>query len=916
MKKILKNIYPSIQNRFAISLRANANEEKYYKKSFVLSVLRSKMYRSMNPIKNLFTELSLIRNYNYMMLFICLLFYQSSLFTMLLDLDMKTEDVEKLVKAREEEIKKERKKSQSGVSSELVEFNYSQKNIKELVSEFAQKLGINILFPETDPIAVQVTFNVGRKLTVAEAWEFVKMILEQAGYTLILRVPGVYTVMQNSKAAKEAIPLYINVDYNQLPDGMDRIRYMYTFANINIGRQFASDLAPILLNILGNQETFTPDNNSNAIIFTHRSDLIKSAMQILTVFDESGITQTTEIMKLEHAQAADIVTLFTSVMVGDSSKKGAGFLSTNTIQRARYFSESLKVLNLDPQNFRNLNSIVIIGKQEDVDQVKSFVKKYLDIPQEKGKSFFHVIELEWLQAEDFANVLNNLISAGSGGGSQSTSTITSDIGFDPYIQIIAEKTRQGSSVGTSQSTQNPSNALPSTGQRGGNKLIIACSDRDWQRIEPLIQKIDKPQKQVIIEGIVMDLDSTFVRNLGAQIRTQGITTSVFPKNMQAQAALLAPAVIGNPYAGEVYAQNYYDLVGDLSDLLNPTGIGGSGTDLTNPNGTPIPAGTSVSTSFTPGSVLGLISGGKAKTNGAWAFFQLLSTHSGSKIFTRPVLMAINNQNVTVTSSVTKNLQSSVSGTVNPVLSYVQQDATVNMSFTPLISYNNTVNMTINLTLNNWEDLTDPANGTYAKRAVTTNVSLKNGDVLVLGGLVTDTSVVSKRSVPFFERIPIIGNLFASRRKSADKKQLFIVIRTTVVEPRTHAGMGQMTKYAADYMVDQLAETEEVFGSLKDPITRWFFNSHRTESPSEYLEDSINKLSKEDYGQEGLRIEQVHPKTWHEKASEKGGNIRVGWFSDVKSKDTQASAPANDEDMQKLQSLLQNIQNPFESRLVV
>jgi general secretion pathway protein D len=833
---------------------------------------------------------------------------------MLLDLDMKTEEVEKLVKAREEEIKKERKKSQSGVSSELVEFNYSQKNIKELVSEFAQKLGINILYPETDPLAVQVTFNVGRKLTVAEAWEFVKMILEQAGYTLILRVPGVYTVMQNKSAAKEAIPLYINVDYNQLPDGMDRIRYMYTFANINIGKQFQADLNPILMNILGSAETFIPDNNSNAIIFTHRSDLIKSAMQILTVFDESGITQTTEIMKLDHAQAADVVTLFTSVMVGDSSKKGAGFLSTNTIQRARYFSESLKVLNLDAQNARNLNSIVIIGKQEDVDQVKNFVKKYLDIPQEKGKSFFHVVELEWIQAEDFAKNLNNLISAGSGGGAQSTSTIISDIGFDPYIQIMAEKTRQGSNVGTSQSTQSQSNAAPNTGQRGGNKLIIACSDRDWQRIDQLIKAIDKPQKQVIIEGLVMDLDSTFVRNLGAQIRTQGITTSVFPKNMQAQAALLAPAVLGNAPGSGTYASSYYDLVGDLSDLLNPTGIGGSGTDLTNPNGTPLTAATS--TSFTPGSVLGLISGGKSKTNGAWAFFQLLSSHSGSKIFTRPVLMALNNQTVTVNSTVTKNLQSSVSGTVNPVLSYVQQDATVNMSFTPIISYNNTVNMTINLTLNNWEDLTDPANGTYAKRSVTTNVSLKNGDVLVLGGLITNTSIVSKRSVPLFEKIPIIGNFFASRRKSTDKKQLFIVIRTTVVEPRTHAGMGQMTKYAADYMVDQLAETEEVFGSLKDPITRWFFNSNRAESPSEYLEDSIDHLSKEDYGLESLRTELAHPKSWHEKISEKGANIRVGWFSDVKSKDHEASAPATTEDMQKLQSLLKNIQNPFESRLVV
>jgi hypothetical protein len=314
--------------------------------------------------------------------------------------------------------------------------------------------------------------------------------------------------------------------------------------------------------------------------------------------------------------------------------------------------------------------------------------------------------------------------------------------------------------------------------------------------------------------------------------------------------------------------------------------------------------------------LGLISGGKDRTNGAWAFFQLLSSHTSSKIFTRPVVMALNNQPVSVVSSVTKNLQSGVSGTTNPVLSYVQQDASVTMGFTPLISHNKTVNMQISLKLDVWQDVNDAGNGTYFKRDIITNVSLKDGDVLVLGGLLTDTSIVTKKSVPFFERIPIIGNLFAARNKSVNKKQLFIVIRATVVEPRTHAGMRPVTQYAADYMVDQLAETEEIFGSLKDPITRWFFNSDRTESPSEYLEDSINNLSKQDYGQEGAKIEMAHPKTWHEKTAQKGAGLRIGWFSESKAKEVEASSPANDQDMDKLQYLLQNIQNPFEPRLVV
>lgn len=47
---VSQEIYPSIQNRDAISLRANAKEIENYKKPFVLSVLPSKKYRSMNTI--------------------------------------------------------------------------------------------------------------------------------------------------------------------------------------------------------------------------------------------------------------------------------------------------------------------------------------------------------------------------------------------------------------------------------------------------------------------------------------------------------------------------------------------------------------------------------------------------------------------------------------------------------------------------------------------------------------------------------------------------------------------------------------------------------------------------------------------------------------------------------------------------
>ncbi|MCX5923046.1 MAG: hypothetical protein NTU89_00605, partial [Candidatus Dependentiae bacterium] len=100
---------------------------------------------------------------------------------MLLDSDYDAAALDKKIDAVE------KKRSTSTISSELVEFKYDQKSLKDLLNEFAQKLKINILYPETETITSTVTFDAGRLVTITQAWDFVVMILEQAGFTLVLR---------------------------------------------------------------------------------------------------------------------------------------------------------------------------------------------------------------------------------------------------------------------------------------------------------------------------------------------------------------------------------------------------------------------------------------------------------------------------------------------------------------------------------------------------------------------------------------------------------------------------------------------------------------------------------------------------------------------------------------------------------
>src|SRR3990167_1803560 len=375
------------------------------------------------------------------LLSVSLLLRTLSLHPMLLDSNF---DASKLEKAEEQDQK--HKKSLSTTSSELVELNITQYPLKDLINDFAHKLNINVLYPETESITKTITFNEEKKITTTEAWNFVLMFIEQAGFTLLLRGTGTYVLMANSKSYREPLPLYIGVDFNQLPDTMQRIRYIYYFNNIQVATQQAM-LSGILNDILPAQDIASQlmfDATANSMILSTRTDLIKTVMQIISVLDETGFQQAVELLKLEYASAVDVALLFKNILAGgDPAKKPSGFVSLATGARAKYFSDNVRVENLDPNNVRKLNTVVIMGKMHDIEEIKKFIKKYLDVPQESGSSFFHIVELQWAQASALVTTLSALIHGGTTPAGQSTGAVTTDLGFDPAIKVVSETIKQG-----------------------------------------------------------------------------------------------------------------------------------------------------------------------------------------------------------------------------------------------------------------------------------------------------------------------------------------------------------------------------------------------------------------------------------------------------------------------------------------
>lgn len=712
-------------------------------------------------------------------------------------------------------------KGSSHDSLYLVDFKFDKRDLKDILNEFAQLRGINILYSSTTQLHAKVTFDAGKKITFMKAWEFLLMMLEQAGFSLINQGKDMYTLVGSDLVGSMPLPIYIGTDTEEIPLTQERIRYIYYFKNISLINQ-QSDLSMILKNFFEqkniNQQLIF-DTNFNSLIITAKAEIVKAVMKFVDIFDQAGEKQVVDVFNLKYANSTEVASILTGLIAGqEGTKSKMAQKPATSSDTSSIFSPSTKVVSLfggvsalgSSSASDYGNTLVILGKKTEVALVKKFIQDHLDVPLEEGKSFFHIVELQWLSAYTLSSILQELVTP-PGGSGQSTNVSLSNLAFDPQIKIVSESVSQG--VGSSSSGelgQSLAQGAQNTVQRGSNKLIIAATNKDWVRIEDIIKKLDIPQKQVIIETLILDLSLVFTHKLASQIRTNGLSASVFPKTMQAQAAMLLPAIttaIDNSSAIDA-ANNGIGLEGDLSKILAVISPLGSDENQS-----------ANSTIF--------MIGDKASSNGMWAFFQLLSLHATSKTISRAFVVAQNNQPAVIANSITKRLPGKLTAGVTATVSYQTVSAPVTVQFTPLISSNDIVNLQIEVDATYWDNPTGPTSGTSSNRQIQTNFSLKDGQVAVLGGLTKNQIEVSFNGVPFLSKIPILGPLlFSNKKHTEDKSKLFMIVRTTVTKPRLEGGMGKVTRRMANvtnHLLKEDDDDDELFSSIKDPISRWIFD---------------------------------------------------------------------------------------------
>ena len=188
---------------------------------------------------------------------------------------------------------------------------------------------------------------------------------------------------------------------------------MYFFENISVSDQSTenstkNNIESILNDMLTQpaQSNYMFVTGSNALLITDKGSIINGVMNIIKSIDKAGFSESIAVIPLRYANASNIAKVLTQLIPNQNSTMSYGpLLKKQSSIQDKYFSEDTKITTLDYSN-----SLVILGNKESVNQIKNFIYQYLDLPLETERSVITVVPLNYLDAGEFAPILQNLIT--------------------------------------------------------------------------------------------------------------------------------------------------------------------------------------------------------------------------------------------------------------------------------------------------------------------------------------------------------------------------------------------------------------------------------------------------------------------------------------------------------------------------
>ncbi|HXG27847.1 MAG TPA: type II secretion system secretin GspD [Nevskiales bacterium] len=411
------------------------------------------------------------------------------------------------------------------------------------------------------------------------------------------------------------------------------------------------------------------------------------------------------------------------------------------------------------------NSVLIGGDKSQRLAVRAMIAQLDTATDIEG--YTQVIYLRYAEAEQLAPVLE-------GYAAQASQTAAAG-GAPGAAAAAAPANRTGG--------QNEYRIIP---EPGTNSLVITAPPKTMRALRSVIEQLDIRRAQVLVEAIIAEVSESKSRELGVDL-------AAFEEGRIAFASILNPSTltaIGTAAASGSGAS----ALGLLSQGIT-AGVGGES------------GGTSIA------AIIKALAG-DGKTN-------ILSTPSLVTMDNEEAEISVGQEVPFLTGSFTNTGTGGGTGTVNPFQTIERKDVGLTLKITPQINEGDNIKLKIEQEVSSLTASALRAVDLITnKRTLNTSVSVGNGDILVLGGLIDDNVTENRNQVPVLGSIPFFGELFKSRKVTKDKRNLMVFIRPTVLREPTVADYYTRRKY--DYVrgiqLEQQQRGIPLMGQENVPVT--------------------------------------------------------------------------------------------------
>jgi general secretion pathway protein D len=200
--------------------------------------------------------------------------------------------------------------------------------------------------------------------------------------------------------------------------------------------------------------------------------------------------------------------------------------------------------------------------------------------------------------------------------------------------------------------------------------------------------------------------------------------------------------------------------------------------------------TRISTGFLPAGANGASGLGGLLFNRAFldgaaqvdATLEAIAVNNDVRLLARPSLTVVNNMEgqIRIGAEVPVKLgetQNSFGSTEN--IQY--RDTGIELNITPRINGEGVVNLVIRQSLSSVSEASGVSgNPIFENQEIETTVVVRNGENVVLGGLIQNNNDVLNTGVPILNQVPGLGRLFSYQRDNNERRELFIVIRPEII----------------------------------------------------------------------------------------------------------------------------------------